>query len=174
METIVLYKSQTGFTKKYADWIAGELNCNSYDIKKFDLEKLAEYDTVIYGGGLFASNIKGFKKFSNYKGFYKKNIIVFATGTSPEEEKTLIELKDKNFSKQQNEKIKFFYFLGGMDIKKLKFFSRMMVKMLIGILKRKKQSTDEGKKMLESFGKAVDYTDKAKITPLIEYVNSLN
>ena len=52
MKTIVAYKSKSGYTKTYAEWIAQELHC---DIKEnAELSDLAGYDTIIYGGGMYA------------------------------------------------------------------------------------------------------------------------
>ena len=33
MKTLVIYTSQTGFTKRYAAWISEELNADIYDLK---------------------------------------------------------------------------------------------------------------------------------------------
>ena len=33
MKTLVIYTSQTGFTKRYAEWISEELNADIYDLK---------------------------------------------------------------------------------------------------------------------------------------------
>lgn len=30
MKTLIVYTSQTGFTKRYADWMAEELQANAY------------------------------------------------------------------------------------------------------------------------------------------------
>lgn len=38
MKILVTYKSKTGFTKKYAKWIAEELNCETKDTKMFPLK----------------------------------------------------------------------------------------------------------------------------------------
>ena len=33
MKTLIIYTSQTGFTKKYAQWIADEMSADIYDLK---------------------------------------------------------------------------------------------------------------------------------------------
>ena len=33
MKTLVIYTSQTGFTKRYAEWISEELNADIYNLK---------------------------------------------------------------------------------------------------------------------------------------------
>ncbi len=57
MRSIVIYKSQTGFTQKYAEWIAEELKADIFDILQVNVEMLQNYDTIIYGGGLYAGGI---------------------------------------------------------------------------------------------------------------------
>ena len=59
MSTIVIYKSKYGSTKKYGKWIADELGCEITDAKDFKTENLKNYDTIIYGGGLYAEVIAG-------------------------------------------------------------------------------------------------------------------
>ena len=59
MKTIVVYKSKYGSSKEYAFWIAEELGCEAVDVKNIKIEKLYEYDTIIYGGGLYAEVING-------------------------------------------------------------------------------------------------------------------
>jgi flavodoxin len=46
MKTIVIYKSKTGFTKKYAQWIAAELSADLLEAAMVAADKLAAYDTV--------------------------------------------------------------------------------------------------------------------------------
>ncbi len=57
--TIVLYSSISGYTKKYAKWIAEELKAEIYDIRQKKIEKLSNYDLIIFGGSLHASGING-------------------------------------------------------------------------------------------------------------------
>jgi menaquinone-dependent protoporphyrinogen IX oxidase len=57
-KALVLYFSKYGSTKKYAEWIASELNGDIYNIKKFNQNSLKEYDTIILGSGLYAGKIE--------------------------------------------------------------------------------------------------------------------
>ena len=47
---IVVYKSNTGLTKKYAEWIAAALDCEAIPLKQATRSRLAEFATVIFGG----------------------------------------------------------------------------------------------------------------------------
>ncbi len=52
MKTLVVYTSQTGFTKKYAQWMAERMDADLFDLK--DVQKNAdssfdEYESIVYG-----------------------------------------------------------------------------------------------------------------------------
>ena len=59
MKTIVVYKTKYGSTKAYAEWISEELGADVIDVKDADINKLSEYDAIVYGGGLYAEVING-------------------------------------------------------------------------------------------------------------------
>ena len=51
MKTLVVYTSQTGFTKKYAKWLSDEIEADMYDLK--DVQKkedsfYSEYGAIVY------------------------------------------------------------------------------------------------------------------------------
>jgi flavodoxin len=58
-KVLVLYFSKYGYTKKYAEWIAAELNGDIYDIKHFKQNSIKNYGTIILGSGLYAGKIQG-------------------------------------------------------------------------------------------------------------------
>ena len=56
MKRIVVYQSGTGFTAKYADWIAKDLGCEAKEYKHVNPGELAGFDMVIYGGWIFGGD----------------------------------------------------------------------------------------------------------------------
>ena len=68
MKGIVIYKSKYGSTKKYAEWISERTGFDCVESGKINAKQLADYDTVIFGGGIYASGIAGIS-------FLKKNIV---------------------------------------------------------------------------------------------------
>ena len=62
MKKIIVYQSKTGFTKKYAEWMAEVLNCMTVTFKK-DMKNLNEYDLIIFGGGIMAGKVNGLEQF---------------------------------------------------------------------------------------------------------------
>lgn len=57
MKTVVVYKSKSGFTKKYAEWLAEKLPADIFEASQITAEAMTAYDTVIYGAGLYAGGI---------------------------------------------------------------------------------------------------------------------
>ncbi len=84
MNAIVIYKSRYGSSKTYAEWIAEELGCRAVDVKGLKVSELLKYDTVIFGGGLYAEMIAGIHFVTkNFEKLSEKKIIVFSTGITP-------------------------------------------------------------------------------------------
>ena len=59
---IVVYKSSTGFTKKYAEWIAEEVKGTLADHRTVTAQMLSEYEVVVFGSRAHAGMIDGYKK----------------------------------------------------------------------------------------------------------------
>lgn len=173
MKTAVIYKSKTGFAKKYAEWIAEELSADIFDATKITIDTLKDYDTVIYGAGLYAVGINGVKLITkNMDQLKNKRIVVFATGVSPSREHDIKKVQDSNFTLEQQEYIKFFYLRGGFDYGRLTTFDKVLMTLLKWKIKSKKELTPDEKGMLAVYNKPVDYTLKKNIDEIINYVNS--
>lgn len=168
---LVVYHSKTGYTQKYAKWISEELRCELKDCKKLKLQDLEGYDTIIFGGRIFASQISGLGLIkNNFAALKNKKLIVFATGLTNPGEDDLQKMWAQNTTVEQREYIRFFYFRGGFDYSKLGLMSKMIMSMMKSKLKKEENPTEDTKEMLAAMEHPVDYTDKSKIEPLIVYV----
>lgn len=95
MRRVVIYKSTYGSTAQYAGWIANELGCEAYDVKSVNADMLNDYDTIIYGGGLYAEVIAGFSFLTKNIEAIKTLKKIMSAKTNPTKmEKLLIELCD--------------------------------------------------------------------------------
>ena len=124
MNTIVIYKSKYGSTKQYAEWIAEELSCTAVEAKSVKPDELAKYDTIIYGGGLYAEIINGVSLITkNIQKLSDKKIVIFTTGITPLDMKAYYdgEVLEKNFRNGVPENVKIFNFLGKMILEELTF-----------------------------------------------------
>jgi len=177
MKTIVLYKSKTGFVKKYAQWIAEELSADIYDASEISADRLESYDTVIFGGSLHAVGINGIKVIKkNFDKIKHKNLVVFASGASLPSEEVLHVIADKNFTPDEQKRIKFYYLRGGFDYNKLPPFDKFIMTLMKKHIERKKKRNMKLEQdeigMLALFEKPEDFTRKEYISELVDYVRS--
>ena len=178
--TAVVYQSKYGSTEKYAKWIAETLSCNLFDRETVTVEELRSYDTIIYGGGLYAGGVSGIDLITkNFRCFSGKNIVLFTCGladTSNSINTDHIKVSlQKHFTNEMEKQIKVFHLRGGIDYSKLSFMHKSMMSMLHKTLTKKNPDllSDEDREMLETYGKKVDFTDRLSIAPLISYVQAL-
>jgi flavodoxin len=169
----VIYRSISGFTKKYAEWIAKECNADIYDAKEFSAQKLSEYSTIIFGGSLHAFGITGIKLVKeNLPKFTNKKIVVFTVGASPPKEGIVSEIMGNNFSSDEQSNLKLFYLRGGFDFDKLDFPNKVIMALFKVRLRFKKNKSSDEIGMLAAYSKPMDFTRKENIKQLVDYVQS--
>ena len=169
----VIYKSKYGTTEQYAKWIAEELGATLLEESKVKPAQLADYDVVVYGGWLFASKISGVQLVIANE---CKALVVFMVGIMDPETVDTQSILSQNFKPEFLEKIKVFHLRGGINDEKLSFVHKNMLSMVINHAKKKAPSerTAEERSIVEaSSGSKSDFTDKASIAPLVEYVRTL-
>ena len=170
MSGIILYKSKYGATKKYAGWLSERTGFPCVETDKADVKKLAEYDTVLLGGGIYASGIAGLS-------FLKKNIgklagkkvIVFCCGASPYEQKAFDAIVKYNF-KDALEGIPCFYCRGAFSMRDMTFKDRTLCRLLRKVVAKKKpeeyEPWEKGLMEVKEDEKG-DWTDISYIEPII-------
>ncbi|WP_251859657.1 flavodoxin domain-containing protein [Clostridium sp. Marseille-Q2269] len=170
----VIYKSKYGSTRKYAQWIAEEVKGDLFNYSEINMEKLREYDTVVYGGGLYASGISGIEIINKNMNILKnKKIIVYTVGlASTDKKEKFIPIIEKNFSQSMINSIKFFHLRGAIDYKRLSLVHRSMMAILKKVIskKNKNELTEEDKEFLTTYGEKVDFTDKSTVMLLVDHV----
>ncbi|MBR3464828.1 MAG: flavodoxin [Clostridiales bacterium] len=170
MKGIVIYKSKYGSTKKYAEWIRESTGFDMAEADKFRPDELGKYDTVIFGGGIYAGGIAGiaFLK-KNIARLHGKNLAVFCCGASPYDADFMKALKERNMPGEMSD-IPLFYCRGGCDIANLHFADKTLCKMLVKAVAKKDPAQREvwETALVEASETACDWTDKAYITPILE------
>lgn len=172
MKAIVVYCSKTGFTKRYAQWIAQELGCEAVPVeKKMDL---SGYDAVIFGSWLMAGSIQKAAWFKKQMNAVPGKKFVFATGSMPgNADAAIAQIFEKNFTASERQQLELFYFQGGLCYEKMGAVERFMMRMLCRMLKNKKNASPEDKAMLKLIEKDFDGTDRSAIAPLIRSVRGI-
>ncbi|HEY8464928.1 MAG TPA: flavodoxin domain-containing protein [Bacillota bacterium] len=173
MKTVVLYKSKTGFTKQYAAWIAEELSADLADSSKVKADVFQGYDTIIYGGGLYAAAINGVKLITkNLENLKGKKVVVFATGAAQYGDAVVNAILKRNFTAEQQQQLRFFYFRGGFDYNKLKPVDKLLMSMMKWYLQTKTALTADDRELLAAYEQPIDFCNRQNIKPLIDYVKS--
>ena len=172
----VLYKSKHGSTRKYAEWIAHALAADLFDAEKTSVKELASYQTLIFGGYLYAGSVSGVNILTaNMDKLSGKHIVVFAVGCAPERKENLRHIFLKNFSENIRDRVALFYLRGAFNFQELNFLD----KFLIYLLKTKIQHTkpekldEDSKGFLEVCEKPMDWTSRDNIQPLVDFVLEL-
>lgn len=171
---VVVYRSRTGFSQRYAEWIAEELKCDLKENINLTVSDLLNYQTIIYVGGLYAFGINGINLIRrNFAALQEKNLIVCAVGATLSTDDSLVKMWESNFTKEQRKKIKRFYLRGGFDYSKLGLGNKILTSMMRIKLKNVQDPTEEEQALLNAYTESSDFTDKTYIQPVIDYVQAL-
>lgn len=169
MKTIVIYNSQTGFTKRYAEWIAEATGADCLELSAAKRKNMDAYEAIIFGGWACAGSISKLNWFkSNIEKWPDKKLIAFCVGGSPIENPEIEPALKQNFKESELKKINIFYCPGGFNYEKMSVTSRLMMKMFIKMLKSKKDKTHKEEEMIKLISTSYDISDRKYIDPILE------
>jgi menaquinone-dependent protoporphyrinogen IX oxidase len=169
---LVVYQSNYGRTKQYAEWIAEELGADIIERKQASATMLAGYDCVVYGGGLYAGGVLGVSLVAKNP---VKNLVVFTVGLADPAVTDYSEIMDRGFPEGADKPLRVSHLRGGIDYKELSLIHKGMMGMVKKAAEKKSEAarTDEDKLFLETYGKEIDFTDRGSIAPLVEFVRGI-
>jgi menaquinone-dependent protoporphyrinogen IX oxidase len=174
MSGIVIYKSKYGATKRYAEWIAEETGFDCIDVKKAKIDEVLKYDTIVFGGGIYAQGIAGLSFIKKHIDVLKdKRLFIFCDGASPYEEGAISFIISK-YMQEYMKMLPCFYFRGAWDMPNMTFVDRNLCQMLQKQVGKKDPAEWEiwEKALMEAGTGQYDWTDKEYIKPLIEAINA--
>ena len=171
MEKIIIYKSQTGFTKQYAQWIGEKLQCDAIDYKDIKKVDLNDYEIIIFGSRIHAGIIDGLKQFRSLIKESNSRLIVFATGATPNQATEEIGKIPENNALDQS--IPFFYMQAGLCYEKMGFADKTIMKMLSKMLEKQKNKSSFDEGMKNAISSSYDNSSREYIMPLADYVRGL-
>lgn len=174
MKTVIIYTSQTGFTKRYANWLAEKVQGDILTIdeakkKKDDFYKA--YDAIVYGGWAMAGSVVQSKWFLEKTAIWKeKKLAIFCVGASPLENPDVETALHNLLTDAQREYIKAFYCQGGLDYSKMKMPSKLAMKAFASMLAKNKNPSASEQKMAEMISQSYDISDEKYVEPIVEYL----
>lgn len=169
---IILYQSKYGATKKYAQWLQEETGFDLIETKAANVKQVCEYDTIILGGGVYASGIAGLSFLKkNMDKLTNKKILVFCAGASPYDETAIEQIKKLHF-KNGLRNVPLVYCRGAWDEEAMTFKDRTLCKMLQKAVGKKEPSTYEiwERALMSAVGQKCDWTDKKYLEPVIKFL----
>ncbi|MEZ3427735.1 MAG: flavodoxin domain-containing protein [Lachnospiraceae bacterium] len=169
MKTVVVYHSQTGFTKRYAEWIAEAAGADCFDLAEAKKKNLDAYEAVVFGSWACAGGISklGWLK-SNAAKWADKKLIAFCVGASPMESPEVEKALKQNFGASELQSVNAFYCPGGLNYEKMSAPSRIMMKLFVKTLQAKKDKTQEEQEMVKMISASYDIADRKYIGPILE------
>ena len=171
MKTIVIYNSQTGFTKRYAEWIAEATGADCLELSIAKKKDLTAYEAIIYGGWAHAGSISKIGWFKgNIDKWADKKLIVFCVGGGPIDNPEIETALKQNFNESEQKRVNTFYCPGGFNYEKMSIPSKLMMKMFVKTLKAKKDKTEEEQAMIKMITSSYDISDKKYIEPILQYL----
>lgn len=173
MKIIIVYSSQTGFTERYANWLAEELEADVITLaeaKKRDSRYFDEADGIIYGGWAMGGKIVNSEWFTKRIPAWKgKKMALFCVGASPNENPD-VEVSLKNaLTEEEHKCAKVFYCQGGLSYEKMKLPYKLAMKAFASMIRKKKDADEKEKTMGEMISHSYDIADKKFIMPIVRY-----
>lgn len=169
-EILLLYASQTGFTQRYAEWIAQALGVPALPLAACRKAQVEGAALVIFGGSVRGSILTGQTKVERLcRRAGGKPVLWFATGLRPATPRTLDLVRRNNFSRD----VPLFYFRGGMAPEKLRPGDKTLLLCYRAMMRRRRERVTEDEELLPLFQTACDYTDQRQIIPLLRKVAEL-
>lgn len=176
MKTVVIYTSQTGFTKKYAEWLGKRTNAEVLTLQKAKRtpdKKFTEADAIVYGGWMMAGRITGsewfLSKANNWQG---KKLAIFGVGASPFGTPDIEAALENAVTVEQKKFIKVFYCQGGLNYEKMKPMSRFAMRGFARMVKKKaeKEGNAYCQEMFDTLAKSYDNSNEKYLDPIMEYL----
>jgi len=174
MKTLIVYTSQTGFTQKYAEWLGERMQGDVLNLKEAQKKDAAFFDgyqAIVYGGWAMAGKVTKSNWFLNKApGWKDKRLAMFCVGGAPAESRNVEAALKSMLTDEQRKYIKAFYCPGGFNYERMTATSRFAMKMFIASLKKKKNATEEERKMADLIATSYDISDKKYTEPIAEYL----
>lgn len=174
MKAIIIYGSEYGTTKKYAEKLSELTSIEAISFENIPANN--EYELIVCMGGLYAGGVKGLKRVKKILSNDMNLIIVTVGLADPMIQSNTDHIKEaiqKQISPEQYDGAKIFHLRGGIDYSKLGFAHKAMMSLLVKKVRQidEDKQTSEMKAMLETYNKDISFVDYESLTPIVEEIN---
>lgn len=179
MRPIVVFTSQTGFTRRYAERIAETLGCplaNLANDRHFDPDG---YDTVVFCGWFHAASLKGANWAKRAMAAHPDtHFVVLGVGATPMPcdlwpEEGHIAAFRRSFPEESYPDLAFFYAQGGFDFGSLGLPDKMAMHLYFKMQRKEAKTDPQAADMLRHMEPGYfDAVDMANLDPLFAYLSN--
>lgn len=172
---VIIYGSEYGNAMRYAKELSNRTHIKTMNYQT--VRDLSMYDTIIYIGGIYASEVKGLKQTMHLlKQEQQVKLIVVTVGLfDPNQKEYTDKLKsaiDLQLPKERKNHVSMFHLRGGIDYANLRFSHKVMMKFLYKAISKKaiEEQSSEDKEFIASYNKKLDYVDVSKLDEIVECI----
>lgn len=153
----VIYETNAGSSRKYAEMLASKLGVPAYSYKEA-AKSLPKDEEAIFVGWIFANKIQGLKKAQK-----RWNLVcIGAVGMNPPGE-----IYDKILRENNPTDIPIFYLRGALDYSKLKWLERKLLKTICTDLEKQNKPGTQG--MINVLKNGCDFVSEENIAAIVAY-----
>ena len=163
MSQAIVYTSNTGYTKKYAELLSQKTGLPLYDLEQA-ARSLPAGAEILYLGWLMAGSVKGYKKAA--KIFRIRAVIGVGMAPNGALEKAVRK------SNGLDDELAVFTLQGGYDRSRLKGIYGLMMDVLVKKMARdqaKKDVSDGDREMLRLMTEGGDWVTEESLTPILDW-----
>ena len=164
MLTAIVYTSNTGYTKQYAEMLSKATGLPAYNLAN-SIPPAARGTDVIFMGWLMAGGVQGYKKANK---LFRVRALC-AVGMSPAEPDQTAGIRKRYGC----DDLPMFYLQGGFDINKLtgiyKLMMKMMCKKILGDLAKVTERTPEQEAVYQMATVGLDCVSEANLQPVLAW-----
>ena len=173
MERLIIYGSQYGTTKRYAQKFSEMTGIPSLSYEA--VNDLTDCRLLVHFGGLYAGGLKGFRHIVKLLPEDMKLILVTVGLADVNDQENINNIRNSLKTQVPGTLLnnaQIFHLRGGIDYEKLSFKHRTMMTLLYHKVKNlpEEKKTAEDRAMIETFNSKVDFVDYHSLDQILEAI----
>ncbi|NHM13560.1 hypothetical protein [Xiamenia xianingshaonis] len=177
MNGAIVYCSQTGFTEKYARWLAEDLGWEAVAYADRGSVDVAALDVLVFCSWFHAASIKGAAWAKQAMAQHPDvHAVVLATGATPppdsgwSSEDEIEQAFCRTFPEEECPNLPHFYCHGGFDFDRLGAIDKVAMRLFFRMLGKNAEHDPKAREMLDIMREGFDGTSRECLKPVLEHI----
>ena len=172
MKTLILYTSNTGSCKTYAEDLAKVVKADVFPLKGYKLKKMSDYDTIVYFGWVKGGEIVGLNKFlTEWDRISDKNVLVASAGMSIPSDEGRRSLISQNLLDMYH--IRYYQMRGSFDFSKLSFPYNILISRSLDAMASSEEESYKKEYLSKIKDEPLEYYDKEKFDRIVAVLSKI-